>query len=110
MYLYIYILYDHSSSDKEIDGRGPGRGEKANKESFEGDGSMPRRAILFHHHLVVVFCSTFKTSFPEGMSEQTVVFVLACIQAFEPSMSERTVAFCCGSCFALPSKHHPPKA
>ena len=55
--LRIY-LYDHSSSDKEIDGRGPGRGEKANKESFEDDGSMPRRAILFHHHLVVVFCST----------------------------------------------------
>ena len=70
----IKYLYDHSSSDKEIDGRGPGRGEKANKESFEDDGSIPRRAILFHHHLVFVCCSTFKTSIPEGMSEQTVVF------------------------------------
>ena len=35
---YIY-LYDHSSSDKEIDGRGPGSGEKANEEAFEDDGS-----------------------------------------------------------------------
>ena len=32
-------LYDHSSSDKEIDGRGPGRGEKANEEAFKNDGS-----------------------------------------------------------------------
>ena len=55
--IYIY-LYDHSSSDKEIAGRGPGRGEKANEEAFEDDGSMPRRAILFHHQLVVVVCST----------------------------------------------------
>ena len=54
----VYILYDHSPSDKEIDGRGPGRGENANEEAFEDDGSMPRRAILFHHHLVVVFCFT----------------------------------------------------
>ena len=51
--LYIYI-YDHSSSDKEIDGRGPGRGEKANEEAFEDDGSMKRRAILFHRHLIVM--------------------------------------------------------
>ena len=55
--IYLY-LYDHSSSDKEIDGRGPGRGEKADEEAFEDDGSMPRRAILFHHHRVVVFCFT----------------------------------------------------
>ena len=38
MIVYMY-LYDHSSSDKEIDGRGPGRGEKANEEAFEDDGS-----------------------------------------------------------------------
>ena len=38
-HVYIYILYDHSSSDKEIDGRGLGSGEKANEEAFEDDGS-----------------------------------------------------------------------
>ena len=42
----IYYLYDHSASDKEIDGRGPGRGEKANEEAFEDDGSMPRQPRL----------------------------------------------------------------
>ena len=38
MCIYIY-LYDHSSSDKEIDLRGPGRGEKANEEAFEDEWS-----------------------------------------------------------------------
>ena len=47
-------LYEHSSSDTEIDGRGPGRGEKANEEAFEDDGSMKRQAILFHRHLIVM--------------------------------------------------------
>ena len=48
MYLYTHIciykciyihLYDQSSSDKEIDGRGPDSGEKANEEAFGNTGS-----------------------------------------------------------------------
>ena len=39
-------LYDHSSSDKEIAGRGLEREKKVNEESFEDDGSMACPQLL----------------------------------------------------------------
>ena len=41
-------LYDHSSSDKEIVGRGAGRDEKVREEAIEDDGSMPRPTEQFY--------------------------------------------------------------